>query len=57
MENYNHNQMPDIEITQDDILRMLETLNPNQDAGPDQILSILLKEMSKEIAHFLTLTF
>ena len=53
----NDNLMPDIVITDDGVLKMLQNINPNKASGPDQLSPNLLKELSNEIAPFLTMIF
>ena len=43
--------------TLDGVLTMLQNINPNKASGPDQLSPNLLKELSNEIAPFLTMIF
>ncbi|CAG2195902.1 unnamed protein product [Mytilus edulis] len=48
---------PDIAITQEGIKKLLNGLNPHKAAGPDNISSMILKELANEIAPILQLVF
>lgn len=49
--------MPDIVFTENDITKLLANLNPHKEAGPDNIMPRVLKELAIEISPILTLIF
>ena len=49
--------MPDIHVTTEGVLKLLQKLNVNKASGPDMIPARLLKELSKEIAPFLCIIY
>ena len=49
--------MPDIHITTEGVLKLLQKLNVNKASGPDMIPTRLLKELSNEIAPFLCIIY
>ena len=49
--------MPDIHISQNGILKLLQNLKPHKAAGPDKIKPIILRELSTQIAPILTTIF
>ncbi|MCG8032702.1 MAG: reverse transcriptase domain-containing protein [Candidatus Thiodiazotropha taylori] len=51
------NSMPDIDISTNGILKLLQGLNPNKAAGPDRIKPLLLQKLSLEIAPILQVIF
>ena len=51
----NYHTAPEINITCPGVLKLLQTLNPNKAAGPDNIP--VLKELAPEIAPILTIIF
>ena len=48
---------PEINITCAGVLKLLQKLNPNKAAGPDNIRPKILKELAAEIAPILTIIF
>ena len=51
----NYPDMPEIEITLDGVVSLLQKLKPFKACGPDQILNRILKGVAKEIAPALVL--
>jgi hypothetical protein len=49
--------MPDIQITENGVVKQLHNLNPYKAAGPDNITPRVLKELSSEVSSILTLIF
>jgi hypothetical protein len=49
--------MPDIQITENGVAKLLHNLNPHKAAGPDNITPRVLKELSSEVSSILTLIF
>jgi hypothetical protein len=49
--------MPDIQITENGVVKLLHNLNPYKAAGPDNITPRVLKELSSEVSSILTLIF
>jgi hypothetical protein len=49
--------MPDITITCEGIAKLLLSMNPNKEAGPDEIKPRVLKDLATEIAPILTIIF
>ena len=49
--------LTEIHISKDDILKKLNATNPNKSAGPDEIPSRILKELSEVLAEPLTILF
>jgi hypothetical protein len=49
--------MPDINITEEGVLKLLLKINPNKACGPDLITARILKDLAREIAPFLTRIF
>jgi hypothetical protein len=49
--------MPDINITEEGVLKLLLKINPNKACGPDLITTRILKDLAREIAPFLTRIF
>ena len=49
--------MPDIQITENGVAKLLHNLNPHKAAGPDNIIPRVLKELSSEVSSILTLIF
>jgi hypothetical protein len=49
--------MPEIQVTENGILKLLQNLNPYKAAGPDNIKPIILKTLAPEIAPILTTIF
>jgi hypothetical protein len=49
--------MSDITVTCEGIAKLLLNLNPNKEAGPDEIKPRVLKELATEIAPILTIIF
>ena len=52
-----HTPIPELTITQDGVLKLLQNINPHKATGPDQIPGKLLKELAVEIAPILTTIF
>ena len=50
-------EMPDIEITETGVLKLLQNLKPYKAQGPDNIHPRILKELAVEITPSLTLIF
>ena len=48
--------MPEIEVTNEGVVKLLLKLNPNKASGPDLLPARVLKEMATEIGPFLTIT-
>ena len=48
---------PEINIACTGVLKLLQKLNPNKAAGPDNIRPKILKELAPEIAPILTIIF
>jgi hypothetical protein len=44
-------------VTENGVLKLLTSINPNKAAGPDNIKPKLLKELATEIAPILTIIF
>ena len=53
----NYQTMSDITVTCEGIAKLLLNLNPNKEAGPDEIKPRVLKELATEIAPILTIIF
>ena len=53
----NENDMPEIHVTENGVLKLLKALNISKAAGPDGIRQRVLKELSSELAPILTLLF
>ena len=53
----NENDMPEIHVTENGVLKLLKALNISKAAGPDGIRPRVLKELSSELAPILTLLF
>ena len=53
----NENDMPEIHVTENGVLKLLKALNISQAAGPDSIRPRVFKELSSELAPILTLLF
>ena len=54
----NHeNDMPEIQVTEKGVLKLLQALNISKAAGPDGIRPKVLKELSSELAPIFTLLF
>ena len=53
----NENDMPEIHVTENSVLKLLKALNISKAAGPDGIRPRVLKELSSELAPILTLLF
>ena len=51
----NFQTMPDIQITENGVAKLLHHLNPHKSAGPDNITPRVLKELSSEASSILTL--
>ena len=49
--------MPEIQVTERGVLKLLQALNISKDAGPDGIRPRVLKELSSELAPIFTLLF
>ena len=49
--------MPEIEVTNEGVVKLLLKLNPNKASGPDLLPARVLKEMATEIGPFLTIIF
>ena len=49
--------LKDIAITEEMVLKKLKAISPNKSAGPDEIPSRLIKELSEELAEPLTLLY
>ena len=49
--------MPDTQITEQGILKLLQNLKPHKAAGPDDIKPIVLKQLAPQIAPILTTIF
>jgi hypothetical protein len=49
--------MPDIQITENGVVKLLHNLNPYKAAGPDNITPRVLKELSSEVSSILTFIF
>ena len=49
--------MPDIQITENGVAKLLHNLNPHKAAGPDNITPRDLKDLSSEVSSILTLIF
>ena len=52
-----HPTMPNINLTKNGIIKLLQTINVHKFTGPDAILARLLKEISIEITPAFTLLF
>ena len=52
-----HPTMPDIQITEPGILKLLQSLKPHKAAGPDNLKPALLKQLAPQIAPILTTIF
>ena len=57
MTNNSHPSLQDLNITENEITKLLSNLNPYKAAGPDTITSRVLKELSTDIAPILTTIF
>ena len=53
----NENDMSEIHVTENGVLKLLKDLNISKAAGPDGIRPRVLKELSSELAPILTLLF
>ena len=53
----NENDMPEIHVTKNGVLKLLKALNISKAAGPDGIRPKVLKELSSQLAPILTLLF
>ena len=54
----NHkNDMPEIQVTEKGVLKLLQALNISKAAGPDSIRPRVLKELSSELETIFTLLF
>ena len=53
----NYPKMPEINIDQNGILKLLSKLKPGKAAGPDGIKPIVLKELREEITPIIQLLF
>ena len=51
------NDMPEIQVTERGVLKLLQALNISKTAGPDGIRPRVLKELSSELAPIFTLLF
>jgi hypothetical protein len=49
--------MPDINISEEGVLKLLLKINPNKACTPDLITARILKDLAREIAPFLTRIF
>ena len=49
--------MPEINISQNGLLKLLKNLKPGKDAGPDRLKPILLRELREEIAPITKIIF
>ena len=49
--------MPEIEVTNEGVVKLLLKLNPYKASGPDLLPARVLKEMATEIGLFLTIIF
>ena len=49
--------MPETEVTNEGVVKLLLKLNPNKASGPDLLPARVLKEMATEIGLFLTIIF
>ena len=49
--------MKTINISEQDIIKLLKQINPHKATGPDQICGIVLKELSTDIATSITYIF
>ena len=49
--------MPEIEVINEGVVKLLLKLNPNKASGPDLLPARVLKEMATEIGPFLTIIF
>ena len=49
--------MPEIQVTEKGVLKLLQALNIAKTAGPDDIRPSVLKELSPELAPIFTLLF
>ena len=56
-QNNEENDMPEILVTENGVLKLRKALNISKAAGPDGIRPRVLKELSSELAHILTLLF
>ena len=52
-----YNNIDDIDITENGVLKLLQNLNPNKAAGPDNITPRVLKELATSVAPILTIIF
>lgn len=50
-----HQDIKDIEITENGIIKLLRNLNPYKAAGPDNISPRILKELAEDVAPILTI--
>ena len=46
--------MPDIDISREEVLKLLKKINPNKASGPDMIPARILKDLAEELAPILT---
>ena len=49
--------MPPIKVTEDGVLKMLQSLNPNKAAGPDQISPMVLRNLTSVLSRPLAALF
>lgn len=57
LESSPHPDIPDINISEEGVLKQLRQLNPRKASGPDGIPARLLKEMAVELTPMLTMIF
>ena len=49
--------MPDIQLSENGILKLLKDLNPHKEAGPDELKPLVLKELREVIVPMLRVIF
>ena len=49
--------MPDIKVTAEGVLKLLQKLNPNKAPGPDMLPARIMKELAAEISPLLAIIY
>lgn len=49
--------MPDIKVTAEGVLKLLQKLNPNKATGPDMLPARIMKELAAEISPLLAIIY
>ena len=49
--------MPEIDISENGLMKLLQNLNPGKAAGPDKLEPLLLRELREEIAPVIQVIF